>query len=60
VWFVTGNQHLYGPKTLETVAEHSRAIAAQLAASAHVPTQVDEFKDKLRWNDLSYQFGKPR
>ena len=23
VWFVTGSQHLYGPKTLETVAEHS-------------------------------------
>ena len=28
VWFVTGSQHLYGPKTLETVAEHSREIAA--------------------------------
>ena len=30
VWFVTGSQHLYGPKTLETVAEHSRTIAAAL------------------------------
>ena len=27
VWFVTGSQHLYGPKTLETVANHSREIA---------------------------------
>ena len=40
VWFVTGSQHLYGAKTLETVAEHSRAIAAHLAASTHIPTQV--------------------
>jgi L-arabinose isomerase len=40
VWFVTGSQHLYGPKTLETVAEHSREIAAELGASTHVPVKV--------------------
>ena len=40
VWFVTGSQHLYGPKTLETVAEHSREIASALGASSHVPVQV--------------------
>ena len=40
VWFVTGSQHLYGPKTLETVAEHSKEIAAALGASAHVPVKV--------------------
>ncbi len=40
VWFVTGSQHLYGPKTLETVAEHSCEIAGALGASAHVPVQV--------------------
>jgi L-arabinose isomerase len=40
VWFVTGSQHLYGPKTLETVAEHSREIAAALTASKHMPMQV--------------------
>jgi len=40
VWFVTGSQHLYGSKTLETVAEHSREIAASLGASAHLPVQV--------------------
>jgi L-arabinose isomerase len=40
VWFVTGSQHLYGPKTLETVAEHSREIAAVLGASTHVPVKV--------------------
>jgi L-arabinose isomerase len=40
VWFVTGSQHLYGPKTLEQVAEHSREIAAALSASHHTPVQV--------------------
>ncbi|MCJ7530959.1 MAG: L-arabinose isomerase [Anaerolineales bacterium] len=40
VWFVTGSQHLYGPKTLEEVAEHSRKIASVLNASVHIPVQV--------------------
>jgi L-arabinose isomerase len=40
VWFVTGSQHLYGPKTLEQVAEHSRQIAEALGASAQVPVKV--------------------
>jgi L-arabinose isomerase len=40
VWFVTGSQHLYGPKTLEEVADHSREIAAALSASKYVPVQV--------------------
>lgn len=40
VWFVTGSQHLYGPKTLEQVAEHSREIAGALNISAQVPVTV--------------------
>jgi L-arabinose isomerase len=40
VWFVTGSQHLYGPKTLETVAEHSREISAALGASKEIPVNV--------------------
>lgn len=40
VWFATGSQHLYGPKTLETVAAHSQEIAAALGASAHLPVKV--------------------
>src|ERR1051325_7552206 len=40
VWFVTGSQHLYGQKTLETVAEHSREIAAALGNSAHLPVSI--------------------
>ncbi|TMN63305.1 hypothetical protein CWB85_21725, partial [Pseudoalteromonas sp. S1727] len=30
VWFVTGSQHLYGPKVLNTVADNSAAIVAGL------------------------------
>ena len=40
VWFVTGSQHLYGPKTLEKVAEHSTQIAGSLNASAFIPVKV--------------------
>src|ERR1043165_4300936 len=40
VWFVTGSQHLYGPETLEQVAEHSREIAKALGESKYIPTQV--------------------
>lgn len=40
IWFVTGSQHLYGPKTLEQVAEHSREIASALGVSTHIPVQV--------------------
>lgn len=32
VWFVTGSQHLYGAKALETVAEHSHGIVRSLDA----------------------------
>ncbi len=40
VWFVTGSQHLYGPEVLETVYEHSTAIAAALDAAPAIPTRV--------------------
>lgn len=40
VWFVTGSQHLYGPKTLETVADHSRQIASAFGNSAQIPVSV--------------------
>jgi L-arabinose isomerase len=40
VWFVTGSQHLYGPETLERVADHARAIADALDRSPRVPCRV--------------------
>ena len=51
IWFVTGSQHLYGPKTLETVAEHSREIAAFLDASGQIPVRVI-FKPVLTTPDV--------
>jgi L-arabinose isomerase len=40
VWFVTGSQGLYGPETLEQVAEQSQQIARALDASPDVPVRV--------------------
>ena len=40
VWFVTGSQHLYGPDTLQTVAEHAKAIASALDAAPGIPVKV--------------------
>ncbi|MGE5375715.1 MAG: L-arabinose isomerase, partial [Bacteroidota bacterium] len=40
VWFVTGSQHLYGPKTLEQVAANSREITKALGESPEIPVQV--------------------
>jgi L-arabinose isomerase len=40
VWFVTGSQHLYGPETLEQVAEHSKTIAQALSQSKDIPVKV--------------------
>ncbi len=39
-WFVTGSQHLYGPETLEKVAEHSQMIAKALADAPSIPFRV--------------------
>ncbi len=50
VWFVTGSQHLYGPETLEQVAEHSRAITAALDDAAAIPVRV-VFKPVLKTPD---------
>ncbi len=40
VWFVTGSQHLYGPETLDQVAEHSRTIAQALNDAQSIPVNV--------------------
>ncbi len=40
VWFVTGSQHLYGPKTLDQVAAHSQEMAQALSASPQIPVKV--------------------
>ncbi len=40
LWFVTGSQHLYGPKTLEQVAENAGKIVAALNAEAGLPVKI--------------------
>ena len=40
VWFVTGSQHLYGPKVLNTVADDSAAIVAGLNSEANLPVNL--------------------
>src|SRR5690242_5853453 len=37
VWFLTGSQGLYGPETLDQVADQSRAIAERLEGSGELP-----------------------
>lgn len=40
IWFLTGSQHLYGDKTLEKVAVHSRQIVEGINASDHLPVKL--------------------
>ena len=40
IWFVTGSQHLYGPRVLEQVAKNSTEIAAGLTDSELVSAEV--------------------
>ena len=40
IWFVTGSQHLYGPKTLEQVASNSRSIVAGLNRAKRIPLDI--------------------
>ena len=40
LWFVTGSQHLYGPKTLEQVAADSKQIAEALNADKSISVDV--------------------
>jgi L-arabinose isomerase len=47
VWFVTGSQHLYGPETLQQVAEHSQKIVGALSKSKNIPVQV-KFKPVVK------------
>lgn len=40
IWLLTGSQHLYGPKTLKQVEEHSKIIAKELSLSTKIPFKV--------------------
>src|SRR4029079_6577424 len=53
VWFVTGSQHLYGPETLQQVAEHSQKIADALHRSDIIPVAV-KFKPIVKTPEEIY------
>ena len=40
IWFVTGSQHLYGPKALKQVAANSQKIVEWINASSKLPLTV--------------------
>ncbi len=40
IWFLTGSQGLYGPETLEQVAEQSQAVAGLLDDAEQIPVPV--------------------
>lgn len=40
IWFLTGSQFLYGPETLDQVAEQSQAIASALDAAQDIPVKI--------------------
>ncbi len=54
VWFVTGSQHLYGPETLQQVADHSQVIARELSQAKGIPVNV-VYKPVLTNPDSIYQ-----
>jgi L-arabinose isomerase len=54
VWFVTGSQHLYGPKTIQHVADNSGLIVKGLNASAAVPVTI-VFKPVVTTPDAIYK-----
>ncbi|RCW76759.1 L-arabinose isomerase [Saliterribacillus persicus] len=45
-WFVTGSQHLYGPETIEEVADNSRNVVEGLNKEGNLAYEI-EFKDVL-------------
>ena len=54
VWFLTGSQHLYGEKTLQKVAEHSKMIAEYFSQTKKIPVNVI-FKPVLTTPDEIYK-----
>ncbi|MFL5773131.1 MAG: L-arabinose isomerase [Flavisolibacter sp.] len=54
IWFVTGSQHLYGPETLQQVAEHSQKITDAFNQSDTIPVSV-QFKPVVKSAEEIYK-----
>ena len=57
VWFVTGSQHLYGPETLQQVAEHSQKIAKSYNSNDNISVRII-FKPVVKTADEIHQLCK--
>ncbi len=51
VWFITGSQHLYGPQTLQQVAENAGVIVSELNRSKDIPYPI-QFKPVVTSPDM--------
>ena len=40
IWFITGSQHLYGPKVLDQVAQHAGVVARGLDGHSSIPISI--------------------
>jgi len=54
VWFITGSQHLYGPETLQQVAENSSEIVKTLDASKDISVKI-VFKPTVKTTEEIYE-----
>ncbi len=54
VWFITGSQHLYGPETLQQVAENSSEIVKSLDASKDISVKI-VFKPTVKTTEEIYE-----
>ncbi|MEY4961928.1 MAG: hypothetical protein RLZZ249_625 [Actinomycetota bacterium] len=50
IWFLTGSQNLYGPETLQQVAQQSQVVVDQLAAGITAPVKL-VWKPTLKSNE---------
>ena len=50
IWFLTGSQNLYGPETLEQVAQQSKVVVDQLSAGLTAEVKL-VWKPTLKSNE---------
>ena len=55
-WFITGSQHLYGPETLEEVAEHAKEIVSFLNEKLNSDYEIVH-KDTVKTMEEIYQMA---
>ncbi|MGA1029566.1 MAG: L-arabinose isomerase [Flavobacteriaceae bacterium] len=54
VWFITGSQHLYGPETLQQVAQNAKTITKAFEESKDIPVRV-VYKPTVKTTEEVYE-----